>query len=36
MSEPVMIQVDDVERPATTKEKAQIETIRSGTEIAPF
>jgi hypothetical protein len=28
MADPVLIQIDDVERPATAKEKAQIELIR--------
>ena len=31
MADPVLIQIDDTERPATAKEKAQIEIIRQGT-----
>ena len=29
-TEPELIQIDDVERPATAKERAHIELIRSG------
>ena len=32
---PVLIQIDDDERPATPAEKAQIEEIRSGTPPFP-
>lgn len=28
MADPILVQIDDVERPATAKEKAQIELIR--------
>jgi hypothetical protein len=35
MADPVLVQIDDVERPATAKEKAQIELIRQGNPPEP-